>query len=243
MKKILFITTVILFTSCATSISTKLANKSYQKLTNDIPVIVLDKNEELPSDSEFIGEVKIGDSGFSTDCGYNKVISDVTNVAKNSGANVVKITEIKKPSTLGSTCYRIKAKIYRNLNTESLSKLAENRNAKNKSRLPENSDYAIVHFYRPSLGTGGLLGFKIKNANDSIIGRLRNGEKFIYKTKEFGEQSFYGALETKEEVKINIEKGKEYFVRCAVTMGVAFGRPEIDLIENHIGIEEYSEMR
>lgn len=55
-------------------------------------------------------------------------------------------------------------------------------------------------------------------------------------------QSFYGTLETKEEIKIDIEKGKEYFVRCSVNMGVVFGRPEINLIENYIGMKEYDEM-
>ena len=57
------------------------------------------------------------------------------------------------------------------------------------------------------------------------------------------QQSFYGALETKEEVKINIEKGKEYFVRCSVNMGVVLGRPEINLIENYIGMKEFDEMK
>jgi hypothetical protein len=120
--------------------------------------------------------------------------------------------------------------------------MSEKRNLKNKSRIPEDSDYALVHFYRPTSGNGALLGYKIKDANDSIIGRLRNGEKFVYKVKKFGNQSFYGALETKEEVKINVEKGQEYFVRCSVNMGVIVGRPEINLIENHIGMKEFDEM-
>jgi hypothetical protein len=242
MKKILFLPTILLFISCATSVSTKLVNTTYQKLGNSEQIFVLEKNENLPDNSEYIGDIKIGDSGFSTDCGYNKVVADATNSARNAGANIVKITEVKEPSIFSSSCYRIKAKIYRNLNTESLSTIIHKRDFKNKSRLPENSDYALIHFYRPSSGGGALLGYKIKDANDSIVGRLRNGEKFIYKTKKFGNQSFYGALETKEELKINIEKGKEYFVRCSVNMGVVLGRPEIGLIENYIGMKEYDAM-
>jgi hypothetical protein len=238
-KSILLIT--ILLASCSTSISTKIVNKNFQKLEDNNQIIVLDKNEELPNNSELIGDLKIGDSGFTTDCGYDKVIADATNAAKNSGANIIKIIEIKKPSTFGSTCYRIKARLYRNLNPESLAILAQNRSLKNKSRLPENSDYAVIYFYRPSIGAGSLLGYKIKDANDSIVGRLRSGEKFKY-VKKFGEQFFYGALETKEEVKINIEKGNEYFVRCAVNMGVVIGRPEINLIENYVGMKEYELM-
>lgn len=242
MKKLGFLITILL-ASCSTSISTKIVNKNFQKLEDNNQIIVLDKNEELPNNSELIGDVKIGDSGFTTDCGYDKVIADATNTAKNSGANIIKIIEIKEPSTFGSTCYRIKAKLYRNLDAESLAIIAQNRSLKNKSRLPKNSDYAVIYFYRPSGGAGALLGYKIKDVNDSIVGRLRNGEKFKYVTKKFGEQIFYGTLETKEEVKINIEKGNEYFVRCSVNMGVVLGRPEINLIENYVGMKEYDFMK
>ncbi|NDP28506.1 MAG: hypothetical protein GZ087_13935 [Flavobacterium sp.] len=241
MKKLLLLFLITL-SSCSTSISTKLANKNYQKLEENNQIFVLEKDEILPTNSEFIGDINIGDSGFTTDCGYNKVIADATSSARNAGANIIQITEVKKPSVLGSTCYRIKAKIYRNLDTESLLSISEKRNLKNKSRLSEDSDYALIHFYRPNSGAGSMLGYKIKDKNDSIVGRLRNGEKFIYKTKKFGIQNFYGTLETKEEVTINIEKGKEYFVRCSVNMGVALGRPEISLTENYVGMKEYDEM-
>lgn len=242
MKKLILILFATLLGSCATSISIKLANKNHQKLGDEIQIIVLEKDDVLPNNSEFIGDIKIGDSGFTTDCGYNKVVSDATNSAKSAGANIVQIIEVKEPNFFGSSCYRIKAKMYRNLNKESLASISEIRNQKNKSRLPEDADYALIYFYRPDSGAGALLDYKIKDANDSIIGRLRNNEKFIYKTKKFGMQSFYGTLETKEEIKIDIEKGKEYFVRCSVNMGVVFGRPEINLIENYIGMKEYDEM-
>ncbi|HEU4790786.1 MAG TPA: hypothetical protein VFS71_13960 [Flavobacterium sp.] len=242
MKKLLLFSLLILFAACGTSVSTKLANKNYQKLNDENQIIVLEKTDVLPGNSEFIGDVKIGDSGFTTDCGYNKVISDVTTAARNAGGNIIQITEIKEPSFFGSTCYRVKAKIYRNLNSESLSIIISNKNIKNKSRLNEDSDYALIYFYRPNLAVGSLLGYHIKNTNDSIVGRLRNGEKFVYKTKKFGNQNFYGTLETKSEIKINVEKGKEYFVRCGVNMGVAIGRPEINIVENSIGMKEYDKM-
>ncbi len=243
MKKILFLFLIVLLSSCAASVSSKLSNKSYQKLDDNTPIIVLEKDDTIPTDSQFIGDVKVGDSGFTTDCGYNKAVTEISNSAKMAGANIVQIIEVKKPSVLGSSCYRIKAKIYRNLNPESLATIAKSRDFKNKSRLPDDSDYAVIHFYRPSIAVGTLIGYKIKDANDSIIGRVRNGEKFTYKTKEFGMQSFYGATESKEEIKMNIEKGKEYFVRCSITMGVLVGRPEISQIENYIGMREYEEMK
>ena len=243
MKKVIILLLITLISSCSSSVSTKLASKNYQKLEDNTQIFVLEKDEILPTNSEFIGDIKIGDSGFTTDCGYNKVVADATNSARNAGANIIQIIEVKKPSAFGSTCYRMKAKIYRNLSTESLLSISEKRILRNKSRLSEDSDYALIHFYRPNSGVGSMLGYKIKDTNDSIIGRLRNGEKFIYKTKKFGIQNFYGTLETKEEITINVEKGKEYFVRCSVNLGVAVGRPEINVTENYIGMKEYDEMK
>ncbi len=243
MKKLLLSIVTTICISCAPSISSKILNKNYSKLDEGSKIYVLEQNDSVPTSSELIGDVKVGDSGFSTDCGYNKVLSEITNIAKSSGANIIKILEVKAPNLLGSSCYRIKAKIYRNLNPEILVKFSNLRDETNKSRLPENADFAVIYFYRPSNGIGALLGYKIKNEKDSIIGRVRNGEKFEYKTKKFGNQTFFGELETKEKVTINVEKGKEYFVRCSVTMGVALGRPEIFLIENRVGIKEYELMK
>ncbi|WP_430400310.1 hypothetical protein [Flavobacterium sp.] len=243
MKKIFFLPIIFLFIGCATSISTKLAVEKQEKLKENDKIFVLSKEATLPLNSVFVGDIKIGDSGFTTDCTYNKVISDAKINARKSGANIIQLTEVKEPTAFGSSCYRIKAKLYRNFDNESMSKLIEKSNLKNKSRLSDDSDFALLHFYRPTSALGAFLGFKIKDKNDSIVGRLRNGEKFILKTKKFGKQSFYGELETKEELEINIEKGKEYFIRCSVKRGVMIGRPEIYLIENSIGINEFENVK
>lgn len=241
-KKVLVIITAFLFASCATTVKTNIVNKNYPKLADKTSIIVLEKRDVLPANSELIGDLKIGDSGFTTNCGYNKVLDDAKEASKNAGANILQILEVKEPSAFGSSCYRIKAKIYRNVDTEALAAINQKLELKNKSRLPADSDYALIHFYRPRSAMGALLGYKIKNNKDSIIGRLRNGEKFVFKTKNFDAQIFYGALETTEEVNLIVEKGKEYFVRCSVTMGVMVGRPEINIIENNIGIKEFEMM-
>lgn len=243
MKKLFILPSLLFFVSCATSVSTKLAQHNYPALLEQDSIFILDENENLPANSQFIGDIKIGDSGFTTDCGYNKVIEDATTTARKAGANIIKIENLKDPSLLGSTCYRLKAKIYRNTDYETLAGITQEKNLRNKSRLPEDSDYALIHFYRPTMAIGALLGYKIKNGNDSIIGTLRNGHKFTFKTKEFGEQSFYAVLETREEIKINVEKGKEYFVRCGMNMGVVIARPDLNITENFIGAKEFEELK
>lgn len=237
---ILFVSFFIL--SCASSIKSKLVQSKYQNLGEELKMLVLEPEEILPPNSELIGNLKIGDAGLTIDCGYDKVLATALSSAKKSGANILQISNVSTPDGI-SSCYRIKAKMYRNTDQAMYDEWAALRKIKNKTRLPADANYAIIHFYRPNLFVGALLGYKVKDENDVVIGRLRNGEKFTFKTEKFGLQSFYGNLETKEEIQINIEKGQEYFVRCGVKMGVVLGRPEINLIENYVGIKEFEKMQ
>jgi len=240
MKKEILLTLLILLIlqSCSPKIRTNLSNTNFQSLHPDSDILILTENEVVPENSNFIGDLKIGDSGFSSDCGYTKVMDEAKKEAIKSGANLIKLTEVIKPN-FGSTCYRINAKLYRNLNPEALTQVSERRNLENKSRLPLDVNYAIVYFYRPKSDLGSLIGYKIKMDNDIEIGRCRNGEKFVYKITEFGKHEFWGKTESKASVIIDVQKGQEYFVRCGVNMGVAVGRPEMYLIDNNVGISEY----
>ena len=243
MKRIISILIIgILIQSCSPKIRSHLTTSKFLPIEKATKIIVIEEEENIPNNSDFVGDLKIGDSGFSTDCGYEKVIESAKLTARKSGANLIKLTEIKRPNFV-STCYRIKAKMYRNLNDNILSELITARELRNKSRLPKDADYAVVYFYRPRNFAGSAIGYKIRLDDDTVIGRVRNGEKFEFKTNNFGEHTFWGRTESRDSVSINIGKGQEYFVRCGIKMGVAIGKPEIYLIENHIGIKEYEGMK
>ena len=109
----LFISTIL--QSCSPKIRTHISTEDTKPLGSETEILIIKQDEKVPENSKFIGELKIGDSGFSTDCGYTKVMSDAKVTAKKHGANLIYLTEVKKPN-FGSTCYRIKAKLYRNLN-------------------------------------------------------------------------------------------------------------------------------
>ena len=85
--------------------------QSMPALEPDSHVEVLQLNEPIPPDAEILGTVKIGDTGFSTDCSYEKVIETAREQARSVGGNAIKITEHKTPSALGSSCHRITAAI------------------------------------------------------------------------------------------------------------------------------------
>ena len=117
MKKIIILPLLIsiILQSCSPKIRTQLSSEAAKPLDSETEILIIKQDENVPENSKFIGDLKIGDSGFSTNCGYTKVINDAKATAKKSGANLIYLTEVKEPN-FGSTCYRIKAKLYRNLN-------------------------------------------------------------------------------------------------------------------------------
>lgn len=102
---------VLILTSCASTIKTNISNKETALTTND-KVAFLDLNHNIPETAKKIGNAKFGDSGFSTDCDFNSNLIKARQIARENGANIVKVTESKKPN-LWSTCYRIKVDFYK----------------------------------------------------------------------------------------------------------------------------------
>ena len=114
MKKIHVLTVfavLIFLGSCNPKISTSIRT-SYQPLDykQDVVVIGLDKAE--PNDSEYLGEVKIGDSGFSINCGYDVVIDQAKLEARKVGGNAIKIIKHNRPDII-SSCHRITVRVLR----------------------------------------------------------------------------------------------------------------------------------
>lgn len=128
------------------------------------------------------------------------------------------------------------------MDEEIIAGLIEKKNMQNKSRLSSSADYAVVYFYRPKVYVGSLIGYKVRIDDETVIGRVRNGEKFEYKIKEFGKHKFWAKTESKTSVFIDVERGQEYFVRCGINMGIVVGKPEMFVVENELGISEFSEL-
>lgn len=57
------------------------------------------------------GDVFIGDSGFSLDCGWDTVMQKLRGKACSVGADAVQVTSVKPPDFF-STCYRVDASFY-----------------------------------------------------------------------------------------------------------------------------------
>lgn len=69
-------------------------------------------NETLPSGAEVLGIVSIGDTGFTTNCGLDRMLTELRDQAREVGADGAYVTEIREPG-MSSTCYRLTARLLR----------------------------------------------------------------------------------------------------------------------------------
>ncbi|MGQ1891794.1 hypothetical protein ACT29H_15240 [Thermophagus sp. OGC60D27] len=236
MKKsyvLLIISALILFSSCNPKISTSIS-RSYPPIDykQDILVIGLDQSE--PDNSEVLGQVKIGDTGFSSKCSYDIVIDKAKLEARKVGGNAIKIIKHRPPSALGSTCHRITAKI---LKVENI----ENYTSKDEEEDLLDVDYAIINVYRYS-GVGALISYDLF-LGDSVICRVRNNFKTTIHIKKEGLNSLWAKTEGKTEVPIDVKMGKTYYVRCGIKMGAIVGRPKLELVDSKTGKLEFESFK
>ena len=107
------------FSSCSPKISTSLS-KSYPALDYQQEVAVIELDQPEPARSEVLGQVRIGDTGFTTDCKYEVVLDKAKMEARKAGGNAIKIVEHQQPTAFGSACHRITAKILKVENIDQL---------------------------------------------------------------------------------------------------------------------------
>lgn len=221
--------TIFILNSCAPKVSTTIS-KSYPALDYREDVKVFGIQDSEPANAEELGIVKIGDAGFTKDCGLDVVLEKAKAEARKVGGNAIKIIEHNPPG-FGSSCHRITAKILKVEHFDSL--------PIDSSLI--NADYALLHVYRFS-GPGALVNYDLY-LGDSIICRVSNNFKKTIKIRKDGLNTIWAKTEAKVEIPINIKFGKEYYIRCGITMGIVVGRPSIELVDNQIGRMELQSIK
>ena len=114
--------------------------------------------------------------------------------------------------------------------------------AKQESTKPQSTNvqasenYAILHIYRKS-PIGALVNYDLHIENE-VICRVKNKWKETVKIDKAGTVVLWAKTESKKELPITVEFGKEYYIRCSVVMGVAVGRPKLELVDEETGKQE-----
>jgi hypothetical protein len=98
-------------------------------------------------------------------------------------------------------------------------------------------DYAIIHLYRNS-----MMGMVVKYnlyLNDVLLCKVSNKWRESIKIRQYGTGMLWAKTESKTELPITIEPGREYYIRCSVKMGGLVGRPKFELVDNKTGEKEF----
>lgn len=230
--KALFIPIILLFAACSPKVTTKIA-KSYPALSYDSEIAVLAVTQQQPDNAELLGELKIGDAGLSTKCTYEDAIAHAKLEARKIGGNMLKLTEHKLPSAIASSCHRISAKILR------VPDNGEWLLVKEEELL--DVDYAIINVYRHG-GMGSLIAYNI-NLGDSTICRVKNNYKTTIHIKKEGLNTLWAKTESKTELPINLVNGKQYYLKCGISMGAFVGRPTLELVDSDRGKAEFEALK
>ncbi len=235
MRKNLLLLFVAFMVACSPKIKTTIT-QSLASLDYESEVFVIGLNEKTPESAVKIGTVKIGDSGLSVNCGWNIVIEKAKLEARKAGGNAIKIISHTPPSIMGSSCDRITALILK------IDTPAELSNIKGKQikKVDSTWKYAKLYVYRPS-ASGFIVGYDLF-IGDSLLCRVKSNSKQEIKITQEGLNSLWAKTETKSEIPIEIEYGREYYLRCSIGIGVMVGRPKLQLIDNESGSIEYNSL-
>jgi hypothetical protein len=225
----------LLLAACSPSI-TRTISKSYAPLDYREEVLVLDLQTPVPAGADAMGSIKFGDTGFSTNCDWETVIEAAKAEARKVGGNAIKITKHRPPNFWGSSCHRITVTVLR---IEDAAEIAAA--AKAGDEAVADWDYALVHIYRPG-GAGALVGYDVYLGNE-VICRAKNKWKTTIQVRTFGRNTVWASTESKTELPVNFEPGREYYIRCGMKMGVMVGRPALTLVDRNTGKAEFEAIK
>lgn len=235
MKKIFTLIAITIVIACSPKIRTNVAT-TRPALAEDAEVVVLGVEKQTPASALDIGSIKIGDTGFSTNCSWETVVEKAKEEARRAGGNIVKITR-HTPPNLGSTCHRIEAKILLMEDVKALADIV----AGAEEVIDSTWNFAKLYVYRPT-GPGLLIAYNL-HLGDSVIARVQNNfaEKIMITKK--GLNALWARTESRAEVPIDIEYGRTYYLKCTVNMGIMAGRPNLELVDPTTGRAEYDAIR
>lgn len=99
-------------------------------------------------------------------------------------------------------------------------------------------DEALIHLYRPGRMAGAMIGYDVY-LDDRIVWRAKNGSKTTVRVAREGTVMLMAKTESRKELPLDVRAGCEYYVRCGMKIGVAVGRPKLELMDNAAGKAEF----
>ncbi len=202
---------------------------------NDESVIVLPIKMQVPADAKNLGTIKVGNNSTATDCDYKELINTAKEKALKMGGNLVIITKLIDPVFI-SKCYKIEADVYY------IKEMPDYKRA-----LPENTtsadtqkhNYALLCIYRLGDTLALQAAYNLHMDNDSVICRIKSKSRDSVKIYKQGPVNLWAETEQKTTLKLNVQTGSVYYIRCGLVRGQIRMVPVLELMDNETGSKEY----
>ena len=95
--------------------------------------------------------------------------------------------------------------------------------------MEERTNLATVHFYRTKSLFGAVIRPKLSMNGNPISTIKRNWRKTI--TVPAGTHIFSAETEATKKIELQVEAGKQYYVRCSIGFGFLVGRIKFTLVD------------
>ncbi len=101
----------LILTACSPKLKSTIT-QSFPSLSENELIVVLDIADDQEIETEKIGELKATDGGLSANCTYYENVQNLKKMAREAGANLIRITNQKNPDKW-SSCHRLWAEAFR----------------------------------------------------------------------------------------------------------------------------------
>jgi hypothetical protein len=221
----LFILALLILSSCAPKVTTRLSTMApSSERYPDIRVYKIE--DKTPADATILGTVKVGDSGFSSNCGFFEVLDKAIEQAKLSGGNAIKIIRHILPGR--STCHRITALILKINDPDK--KVINEVEAKS-------AGYAVLNIFGdPDTSNPFCYDLYLE---DKLFCNVKNGSKIIKAINNQGIHAFSVKPDSSVTLKVDIKPGEVYYLRCGSIKKDSLNWPLIQIVDKNEGIKYF----
>ena len=107
------------------------------------------------------------------------------------------------------------------------------------SAKAKSGNYAVLYIYRPKSRKRSFASFTI-NVNDSAVCKIKSDNRYTIKIYKAGTKIIWARSEKKSMLTMNMEIGKEYYLKCNTKPAMWGENPKLSLMDPAIGKQEFN---
>jgi hypothetical protein len=224
----------LVLSSCNSGVTSTLRTSENTKFNMD-KFTLFCSTDTLPVNAVKLGWLRVGGNWFTENYSFDYILETAKYYAKKIGGNAFKVTSFK-PSNFFTNTPHLKADVYL-IKPDSL----KNNNAgSNIAELYQNNNGSIIiHFFRLKDRVGSLVNYDV-HIGDSVVWKAKNNSKFSLTINQAAAIEIWAKTEAKDKVKLVLDSGKEYYIKCEIETGTYIGVPKLTLIKNELGRFEFN---